>query len=70
MQKYGPIGVALFIAVPLPGTGSYAAALGSYVLGLDKKKFAWANLIGVTIAGILVTLITLTGKGLFELIFG
>lgn len=58
VEKYGLIGIALFIAIPLPGTGSYTAALGSFILGISKKDFYIANAIGVAIAGILVTLIT------------
>ena len=59
VEKYGILGIALFIAVPLPGSGSYSGALGSFVLGISKKDFYIANAIGVTIAGILVTLLTL-----------
>ena len=69
VEKWGTLGVALFIAVPLPGSGSYSGALGAYVLGLGYRKFILANLLGVTLAGIAVTIITLTGKGLFQLIF-
>ena len=65
VNKYGEIGIAIFIAVPLPGTGSYSAALGSYLIGLNFKKFIIANLIGVLIAGIIVTLITIGIKNLF-----
>ena len=70
VDKYGWLGVAIFIGVPLPGTGVYAAALGSHLIGLSYKKFIIANVVGVLIAGILVTIITLTGKGLFAFIFG
>ena len=61
VEKYGWWGVALFIGVPLPGTGVYSAALGSYVIGLDYKQFFLATVLGVLIAGILVTLAILTG---------
>ena len=65
VDKYGEIGIAIFIAIPLPGTGSYSAALGSYIMGLGYKKFIIANLIGVLIAGIIVTLTTIGIKSLF-----
>ncbi|MDD5086392.1 MAG: small multi-drug export protein [Candidatus Nanoarchaeia archaeon] len=58
VEKYGEIGVALFIGVPLPGSGVYTGALGAYVLGLKFKKFIVANIIGVLIAGIIVTIIS------------
>ncbi len=69
VDKYGDLGLALFIGVPLPGSGSYSGAMGAYLLGMKHRRFVLANLIGVTIAGILVTIITLSGKGLWQLLF-
>ena len=69
VEKWGTVGVALFIAVPLPGSGSYSGAVGAYLLGMSYRKFIFANVIGVFLAGIAVTIITLTGRGLFQLIF-
>ena len=59
VEKYGEIGVALFIGVPLPGSGVYTGALGAFLLGLDRRKFAVANVIGVIIAATAVTILTL-----------
>jgi uncharacterized membrane protein len=59
VEKYGELGVALFIGVPLPGSGVYTGAFGSYLIGLDKRKFAIANVIGVLIAAIAVTALCL-----------
>lgn len=67
VKKYGVLGVAIFIGVPLPMTGAYSGALGSYLLGLKFRKFMLANFLGVLIAGIIVTVFVLTGKGLFSL---
>ena len=61
VDKYGLLGVSLFIAVPLPGSGSYTGAIAAKTLGLSNKKFLIANSIGVTIAGIIVTIISLGG---------
>jgi len=61
VRKYGTFGVSLFIGLPLPGSGSYTGALGAYLLGLGYKKFVIANIIGVVIAGIIVTILTLAG---------
>lgn len=65
VEKYGLLGVAIFIGMPLPGSGSYTGALGAYLLGLGYKKFIVANIIGVLIAGTIVTVITLIGKSIF-----
>lgn len=64
VEKYGEWAVAVFIGIPLPGSGVYTGALASFLIGLSFKKFIIANIIGVLIAGILVTIICLTGSGL------
>jgi uncharacterized membrane protein len=59
VEKYGELGVAIFIGIPLPGSGVYTGAFGAYLLGLDKRKFAVANVIGVLIAATAVTVLSL-----------
>jgi len=59
VEKYGELGVAVFIGIPLPGSGVYTGAFGSYLLGLDRRKFAIANVIGVLIAATAVTIVSL-----------
>ena len=67
VEKYGEFGMALFIGIPLPGSGVYSGALGSYLIGLGYKKFIIANIIGVVIAGVIVTLVVVSGSGVFSL---
>jgi uncharacterized membrane protein len=55
VEKYGEMGLAVFIGVPLPGTGVYSGALGAYLLGMDRRRFNVANVLGVLIAGAAVT---------------
>jgi len=59
VEKYGELGVAVFIGIPLPGSGVYTGAFGAYLLGLERRKFAVANVIGVLIAGTAVTALCL-----------
>lgn len=59
VEKYGEWGLAIFIGVPLPGTGAYSGALGAFLLGFDRRRFLIANAIGVIGAGIAVTAICL-----------
>jgi len=66
VEKYGYLGVAIFIGIPLPGSGVYSGALAAYLIGLDYKKFIIADIIGVLIAGIIVTIVSLTGVGAFD----
>jgi len=55
VEKYGEWGLAVFIGIPLPGTGAYSGAFGAYLLGFDKRRFLIANLLGVLIAAFCVT---------------
>lgn len=59
VEKYGELGIALFIGIPLPGSGVYTGAVGAFLLGVSRRKFAIANVIGVCIAAAGVTAITL-----------
>jgi len=68
-EKYGLLGLSIFIAIPAPGSGSYTGALGAKILGISFKKYLLANIIGVVIAGVLVTLIVSSGGFLFSLFF-
>jgi len=60
VDKYGEWAIAIFIGIPLPGSGVYTGALAAFLIGLDEKKFFIANIIGVLIAGIIMTIVALT----------
>jgi uncharacterized membrane protein len=62
VEKYGVLGLALFIGVPLPGSGVYSGALAAYLLGFRKRDFFMAAVIGVLIAGVIVLLISTAGN--------
>jgi len=53
------VALALFVAIPLPGTGAYTGAFIAWFLGIEKKKSIISIAIGIIIAGILVSLATL-----------
>ena len=67
VEKYGEWAVILFIGIPLPGSGVYSGALASFIIGLNFKKFIIADVIGVLIAGVLVTIACLTGSEIFSI---
>ena len=67
VEKYGEWAVAVFIGIPLPGSGVYTGAVAAFLIGLNFRKFLVANIIGVIIAGILVTIICLSGSELFHI---
>ncbi len=59
VEKYGEWGLAVFIGVPLPGTGAYTGSFGAFLLGMDRRKFLVANLLGVLLACVSVSAICL-----------
>jgi len=59
VDRWGSLALLLFVAIPLPITGGWTGALLAYLFGI-KLKFALPNiLIGLLIAGLLVTSLTL-----------
>ncbi|MBN2081529.1 small multi-drug export protein [bacterium] len=62
VNTWGAWGLAIFIGIPLPGSGVYTGALGAYLLGMGFRRFMWVALVGVLIAGALVTAIVLSGN--------
>ena len=61
LEKWGWIGIALFVAIPLPVTGAWTGTIGSWVLGVSRKRTLLSVSIGVIIAGIIVTAVTVLG---------
>jgi len=59
INQYGALGLIIFVAIPLPNTGAWTGALAAWIFGLSFKKSLWSIFIGVLIAGIIVSLLTL-----------
>lgn len=69
VEKYGYLGLAVFVGIPLPVTGAVTGALGAWVLGMNKVKSCIAIAYGVLIAGIVVSIVVLGGEHTFNFIF-
>lgn len=61
IEKYKRIGLAVFVAVPLPITGAWTGSLAAVLLSLERKWAALSILAGVVVAGIIVTILSLLG---------
>ncbi|MBQ8123126.1 MAG: small multi-drug export protein [Ruminococcus sp.] len=55
----------LFVGIPLPGTGAWTGTLAASLLDLDFKKSIVAVMLGVCLAAIIITVLTLLGFGAF-----
>jgi len=60
-RNLGLVGLAIFVGVPLPGTGAYAGSLLAHVAGMERKSAAVAISIGVVIAGTLLWMLAVGG---------
>jgi uncharacterized membrane protein len=58
LEKYGYLGLVLFVGIPLPGTGAWTGCLIASVLEMDKKKSFIAALIGVIMASIIMMILS------------
>lgn len=61
VEKYGTIGLVLFVAIPLPVTGAWTGSIVAFLLGMEFKRAFPAIALGVFIAGVIVTTLTLLG---------
>lgn len=65
-ERWGSLALLFFVAIPLPVTGGWTGALLAYLFGI-KLKHALPNiLIGILIAGGIVTLVTLGGVWILQ----
>ncbi|AEJ19398.1 COG2426 family protein [Gracilinema caldarium] len=67
VEAWGWLGIAAFVAIPLPVTGAWTGTLGAWILGLDKKKTLLAVIIGVALAGCIVTAVAMLGISAFAI---
>lgn len=61
VEKYGRLGLVIFVAVPLPVTGAWTGSLLAVLFGIKFRHALLSILIGVCIAGVIVTCLSLLG---------
>ncbi len=57
VRRWGVLGLTLFVAVPLPGTGIWTGALAAYLLGMEKGRALLALSAGGIISCLLLALL-------------
>ena len=58
VTKYEVLGLFLFVAIPIPGTGAYSGAVIAALLNMRLSKAIPSIAAGIFVAGIIVTIIT------------
>ncbi len=61
------IALLLFVGIPLPGTGAWTGTLAASILDLDFKKSTLAVVLGVLLAGLIMTVLSQVVKTGFSL---
>ena len=57
IEKYGYLGLLLFVAIPLPGTGAWTGSLLATLLNLKTGKSLISIFLGVCTAGLIMSLL-------------
>jgi len=70
VERFEFLGLIILVAIPLPGTGAWTGAMAAFVFGVRFWLALPAILIGVIIAGVLVTSIVMGGSTAVQAIFG
>lgn len=63
------IALLLFVGIPLPGTGAWTGTLAASLLDMDFKKSSLAVMLGVLLAGAIMTVGSLLAKAGISSIF-
>lgn len=64
--KYGLVALAVFVAIPLPVTGAWTGSVAAFLFQIPKKQAVFWICLGVMIAGIIVTIISLGAINTFN----
>lgn len=58
IKKYEFWGLVLFVGIPLPGTGAWTGSLIAALLDVDFKKAVVAELLGIIIATVIMSIVS------------
>ena len=58
VQKYSALGLCIFVAIPLPGTGAWTGALIAAILDMRLKRAIPSIFLGICIAAAIMTAVT------------
>lgn len=66
VNKYKYLGLFLFVAIPLPGTGAWTGALAAAFMDMPLRKAVPSILLGIITAGCIMTALTSLGVNVFS----
>lgn len=69
VEKYETLGLALFVAIPLPITGAWTGCIAASLFKIRFRYAVSAICVGVIFAGVIVSVVSVIGKGIFSYLF-
>jgi len=67
-ERYGSMALVVLVAIPLPMTGAWTGSLAAWVFGIPPRRAIPWIAMGVLMAGLVVTAVTLSGMALGKII--
>ena len=67
LTRYGFFALTMFTGIPIPGTGAWSGSLIATILKFDFKKAVLSILLGVIMAGIIMTAACYGAIGIFQI---
>lgn len=67
VERYGMIGLTAVVAIPFPFTGAWTGCVASFLFQIKFKRAFPAIVLGIIIAGVIVTISTIGVKGIFDM---
>lgn len=58
VERWGVLGVGIYVSLPLPGPGVYSGAVLAWLFGLPRRQAIIALALGVLVSALLVTVIS------------
>ena len=58
VERWGVLGVGIYVSLPLPGPGIYSGAILAWLFGLPRRQAIIALVLGVAASGVLVATIS------------
>lgn len=68
IDKYGFLGLVIFVGIPAPITGAWTGTGISWLMGLDWKRSFLAICLGVVISATIISVVVLGGMSLLGMI--
>lgn len=70
VNRWGPLGLLIFTAIPLPVSGAWTATFIAILLGVRRWRALLSIYAGIVIAGVVVSLLTMCASAGLKRAFG